>query len=281
MSKAPNATQRKLAKMLKENTGSHFLDSGGAYGRNWQRNQTRDFMSESATVLAPVDDYVEDGAEFSPEVTHNVFHFLSEALDYDASMDRRYQAFARRRRQDDAEMEIMESFMDYLRERGHELGGLYGEGKPFTVNTYNGEDLLSQTLQYLYFACDGEEYVLLQIHGGADVRGGYTNAVAFKAGEGTSGVSIYDNAWASIWPTEPEAENGELFGQRRGLWERPYWTTDDGWNWYFQGSTAGRGLRDFTISRDPTKRGDGEHVWIDENGAPHCPMTGLKLEAVF
>ena len=36
--KVMNKTERKLAEMLKENTGIHMLDSGGAYGRHWQLN---------------------------------------------------------------------------------------------------------------------------------------------------------------------------------------------------------------------------------------------------
>ena len=50
-------TERKLTAMLQENTGRSMLDSGDAYGRNWQRNQTRDFRKESATVLENVADY--------------------------------------------------------------------------------------------------------------------------------------------------------------------------------------------------------------------------------
>ena len=34
-------TERKIAEMLLENTGSHFLDSGGAYGRAWQHERAR------------------------------------------------------------------------------------------------------------------------------------------------------------------------------------------------------------------------------------------------
>ena len=30
-----------IYKMLTENTGVHMLDSGGAYGRNWERNQVK------------------------------------------------------------------------------------------------------------------------------------------------------------------------------------------------------------------------------------------------
>ena len=39
-------TAEVIADMLRENTGKHFLDSGGAYGRHWERNQDRDFSAE-------------------------------------------------------------------------------------------------------------------------------------------------------------------------------------------------------------------------------------------
>lgn len=32
-------TKHLIYEMLTENTGRHMLDSGGAYGRNWERNQ--------------------------------------------------------------------------------------------------------------------------------------------------------------------------------------------------------------------------------------------------
>lgn len=279
------ATERKLAAMLTENTGTHFLDSGGAYGRNWQRNQGRQFKAEPVTVLAPVADYIEDGTTYAPEVTHNVFGFLARCLDYDANMNRRYQAFARKRRSEESEIAIMGEFMDYLRERGHEIAGLYGEGEPFTVNTYNGEDLLSQTLQYLYFTCDREPFVLLQIHGGCDVRGGYTDAVAF-ADDDNGGTSIYDNAKATIVTADPDPAtvSGDLFGKAApGLWDRPFWSTDDAYHWYRDGACghgAGAQLETYPISRDPENRGKGTHVYVDADGAAHCPDTGLKLEAI-
>ena len=49
-----------------------------------------------------------------------------------------------------------------------------------TWNTYNGDSFLSQVLQGSYLTINGESYVLFQIHGGADVRGGYTDAKLFK-----------------------------------------------------------------------------------------------------
>jgi len=43
-----NDTADILAGMFTENTGRHMLDSGGAYGRNWEHNQgrtTADFLN--------------------------------------------------------------------------------------------------------------------------------------------------------------------------------------------------------------------------------------------
>ena len=49
-----------IISMLKENTGAHFLDSGGAYGRNWERNQARDFESEPACRVDVFDWHEQD-----------------------------------------------------------------------------------------------------------------------------------------------------------------------------------------------------------------------------
>ena len=48
------------------------------------------------------------------------------------------------------------------------------------TNTYNYENNLSQVLLFRVFVINNEPYVLLQIHGGCDVRGGYTDIKCFK-----------------------------------------------------------------------------------------------------
>ena len=51
-------------------------------------------------------------------------------------------------------------------------------------NTYNGGSDLSQVLQGAWLEdADGDTYLLLQIHGGCDVRGGYTDAKLFKTSD--------------------------------------------------------------------------------------------------
>ena len=88
-----------LAAMLTENTGTNFLDSGGiakydadgnyvgsdcGYGRHWQRNQHRDFDAEPATVLS---------FKYGIDVTHNVYHWLLERLEYDDELQDRFDEF--------------------------------------------------------------------------------------------------------------------------------------------------------------------------------------------
>src|SRR5690349_3304358 len=71
-------TKKVLASMMRENTGASILDSGGAYGRSWQRNLTRKFWEEPETTMHV---RVYDG-HASFEVTHNVFHWLAACCDY-------------------------------------------------------------------------------------------------------------------------------------------------------------------------------------------------------
>jgi hypothetical protein len=161
-------TDQVLAAMLTENTGRSILDSGDAYGRNWQRNQGRDaesFLAAPAITLDVRFGYI--------DVTLDLFHWLRDRLDYDEDLDTRFREFADER-EDTYWLQDME---DFLAKTGTpERGFLTG-----TYNSYNSECLLSQTIQFAIGEDeDGESYVLLQIHGGCDVRGGYTAPRAFR-----------------------------------------------------------------------------------------------------
>ncbi len=169
-------TDRAIIAQLKENTGIAICDSGGQYGRHWQQNQGRKFLDEPESTL----DF-----RYGIEVTHNVFHWLRERLEYDSDMTRKLKSFARRKKYEyDNWLTIME---DFCEAHGGESEGAY--------NTYNGEDLVSQTLQFCtwYSAEDCAEYVALQVHGGADVRGGYSAPKVYRTVEG-----LYDNSRAGI-----------------------------------------------------------------------------------
>ena len=158
--------------MLIENTGTHFLDSGGAYGRAWERNQGKtieDFEAEPEEMWT----YDRDSNCLDRRVS--VFHYLSQletdwvceefnampCMDWDA---------------DDEVYGVSKAQWDWLKAK-HEVKVGY------TFNTYNGDSDLSQILQGSWLTINDEQYLLLQIHGGCDARGGYTDAKLFKPQE--------------------------------------------------------------------------------------------------
>lgn len=192
-------TGRIIAALMRESTGASILDSGGIYGRNWERNRGRDFENEPTVYLSFEYDYI--------DYTLNVYHFLNERLDYAPQLDKEFLEFSDREDQKDSHwLENMEAFAEYIRERDGMINGQAG-----TVNTYNGEDNLSQVLQYTMGESDEGTFYLVQIHGGADVRGGYTRPVAFLADE----YALFDNAGGYI---RCDCQTS--------------WYTDDSYHWY-------------------------------------------------
>lgn len=157
--------------MLIENTGRALGDSGDAYGRAWERNQGKtieDFERE------PEERWVYHKRGNYLQRTVSVFHYLSQ-LETDW-------------------------ICDYFNEMGcadWDAEEVYGVSKAqwdwlnskcevtieSTFNTYNGDSDLSQILQGSWLGINDEQYLLLQIHGGCDARGGYTDAKLFKPRE--------------------------------------------------------------------------------------------------
>jgi hypothetical protein len=174
--------QETIAQMLTENTGTHFLDSGGANGRAWQQNAGKVVADFEAQPSATAEIYVREWqgklvAEVLPCV--NIFHLLTcGALELD-DLCHEFNA-----------MPVAEWGGDY---NGVSLeGSEWLEARGFVMckesrggwNTYNWNAAHSQVMQgnelTLEGECGEEKYLLLQIHGGADVRGGYTDARLFK-----------------------------------------------------------------------------------------------------
>jgi hypothetical protein len=248
---------RIIANMLKQNTGRSFLDSGSAYGRHWERNQKRSFAKEPQATV----DF-----KYGIDVTVNVYHYLAERVTLAKDLDRKFRRFA------DTEAMRSEPWLwivrEWLRSMGDKVTGLYGEGSPIEVNTYNGEDLLSQVIQFTLFRIDFTDYVALQIHGGCDVRGGYTAPRIFEVNG--DGASMFDNARASIYCT-----NHETCGA--------YWDTDDANHWYREGE-SGMGARtqlqdyDRTEAKKGEPREDGK-LHVLEDGSALCPCCGNPLKA--
>lgn len=246
-----------IAKMLTENTGTHFLDSGGDNGRNWQRNKRVNFAKSPAATV----DF-----KYGIEVTLDLYHWLDDRLTLSKSLDRRFRRFCAKHKGSD--LATVEAWLERLTDSyGDSPTGIYGDGKPVMVNTYNGECLLSQVLQYTFFTMDHQSYVALSIHGGADVRGGYTRVRIFETGE----TCMFDNAHATIYCTGDDCEKS--------------WHTGDANHWYDDGACglgAGTQLEKF----DRTSETDGEaweqgklHVLADRSGLCPCCGNPLKVAA--
>lgn len=183
--------EQTIANMLTENTGTHMLDSGGYNGRAWQKNAGKTLDAWRARPSATLEVYFRE-FEGKPTVdlmpTVDVFHKLTSGVIELDEFCRKYNA----RTVEDWGSElngVSHSNEEWLDAHGFEFGG---ERSGF--NTYNWDNNFSQVLQGNFITRDDEKYVLLQIHGGADVRGGYTDAKLFKLDFRAEEYALLDDA---------------------------------------------------------------------------------------
>jgi hypothetical protein len=165
--------EKAIFEMLTENTGIHNLDSGGAFGRNWQRNQSLTIEDFRKRPEATVELSMWRDGEIEAIPTVDLFHYLSQTLELD-DLCKKFNSHV---------VNDWESEEFYgVSQRGEQwiLKRFETEGESF--NSYNWESTLSQGVQGRHVVHEetGKRYVVLQIHGGCDVRGGYTNAKLFK-----------------------------------------------------------------------------------------------------
>jgi hypothetical protein len=183
-----------------------MLDSGGAYGRNWERNRKRKFGKENPCI-------VEINSEYNEvNITFNVYHYLKTYLELNqatALLNHKFHKFCNLPANENKYYpELMKEFAEAI---GTEV---------YTTNTYNYDNIISQTLQYTTFQYNEEQFILLQVHNGCDVRGGYTKPYIFHIDE----LDYFIMAQHDI---QSGCANGHI------------WSSDDcGYHWYFDGSTA-------------------------------------------
>ena len=168
-------TEQTIFEMMTENTGSALCDSGGAYGRNWERNQKKtldDFRSAPSAVLDVSKWTNSEGVErWDMYPTIDLFHHLNACLELD-EVCHEFNSMP---------VENWDSeYYGVSAEGEHwlEMMGFTDDGDSF--NSYNWSANFSQVVQGQRLDRDGDKYLLLQIHGGCDVRGGYTDAKLFK-----------------------------------------------------------------------------------------------------
>jgi hypothetical protein len=297
---AVTPTERKIAEMLLENTGTHMLDSGGAYGRRWE--QMRDRFGIDRWHPGVVD-YDAIAAQMQTGMTAsidrygsldiNVFFFLTSHLEYDEVLAAKYDRwqrvtnFGKDRWNSEWGMPLIERFMEQLAKHG-KVSGIYGDGEPFTENTYNGECSLSHTLQYTFFTFEGGErpflpdgsYVLLQIHNGCDVRGGYTDPVLFAVDD--ENFFSYNDASVTCQEHDvlPEgAIEGQVTIEAEIIHAKTVshiWCTDDGYHWY--SNNYPDATQDLAFDRYFDNDRYIQAVWDEDTSEWRCPIDGTKLE---
>ena len=233
------STAEAVAAMLTEPTGRSILDSGGAYGRNWERNAGRGLADWQGQPRA--------WSESWGCVSLSVFHYLTERVEYMPELDAAWQEWAEAADPDDRRgwLDLADEYAGLM----HTGEAAYGElTEPRSWNTYNGEDALAQVLQGVTYADGDAVYVLLQIHGGCDVRGGYTRPRVFRVDVDMAAYFPYDNAEYTVYCT---GDCGAYWDVRGGGYE----VTDQ----------LGASVEGLTLEHDP------------ERGYAPCPECGAAL----
>ena len=146
-----------------------MTENTGANGRMWQRNELIDNWDETSIIELDVYD---GGVIPAYSIYHYLKNFLSitpESEDYNANLQDFMSASDNSYLQDVDD--FIEAHIEY--EELHDV-----------CNTYNYDNILSQILQYTIFEDEeGDYYIVLQVHNGADARGGYTTPQIFSLGE--------------------------------------------------------------------------------------------------
>ena len=254
-----------VSQMLTENTGRHILDSGGSNGRHWQRNQDRNFEAEPQTTgeFSLFTPYKTDKQSLDICITHNIYHWMIEKLNYNERVDSIFYDYAQRKSQTDLPWEVnIENFI----KRFNSSSIL--DTAPMKENTYNGECLLSQTLLYTQFSTDFGDLVAIQVHNGADVRGGYTKPRIFDCDES---FFYYTDATLYAENTLDPSQTIMPFGTDNNSHS---WHTSDGYHFY---GDECNDLETYDVTDNPQLRGQG--LIFVEDGKAYSPINGAQLEA--
>ena len=202
-------TMQSLAEQLAENTGRHMLDSGGAYGRHWERNAGMDWQAFHARPRVSTYAYTGDNEPDEHgrtqvrdlEITLDVFHVLADALDYSPEMDERFARWGASR--DESWLESADAWLEHI-----DADGPYWSNGPTCINTCNGEHATSQVLQYWVFEHENTAYVLLSTHNGCDVRDGYSRPRVYECDHETA--MDLSGARFSAYAPAPDSDPNQL-----------------------------------------------------------------------
>ncbi len=182
------------AKYTRQNTGKHFLDSGDYYGRQYERG----YSSE----LTAIDSYG------TPEI--NLTAWLSEYAEF---IPLHSQFYKWANREENREYSWFEAGENFMLERGFECVA--------RDNIYNCENDFDQV--FVYEIWENPEYrdcsdwiysdsaiVVLYIHTGCDVRGGYSSPLFVRFNTDSGYTMPLDWQCSLYSPDLEDKENEQL-----------------------------------------------------------------------
>lgn len=248
-----NPTERKLAKMFLEGVSTNFVDSGLVYGYNFNYNRENPVWEqpESRVEFTAYDDGTLD-----INLQLNTFTLLAKQLEYDKEADRKFQKWVKKLYDAD----------EYWRDHLDEFPAVTKyDSKPegwIIDNTCNGDTLLDQHFVYSY--CSKSGYVIIELHGGCDIRWGYTAPVFFRVDfcddfYPYAGGSIYCSECHYWWDYDNCLSLQSTYGEEHDA--------PDGF----------KDLKDYPCEKG--EEGKKGIVVVNEKGEAFCPICGKgKLE---
>jgi len=194
-------TFRDLARV---NTGSHMLDSGGAYGRHHEKGaipktQPLEYASGDLLLISTA-------------------MLFEQHTDIDAHATRHFQRWADlvdprdERDYSDLEAEYIKRMCE--KERPYAAPWDHGGEGVVTGNSYNSDTSLDQDFQWAGAGFYGP--YLVRFHNGCDIRGGYTAPVVCLSGEGISDILCSWQLDAYCYRCQVEA--ADLYQAERDGW---------------------------------------------------------------
>lgn len=171
--------QQVIYSMIAQNTGRDMLDSGGAYGRHWERNQKKtveDFINEDVITIEPC---IYNGNRLELNERKSLFHHLDANLSYDKDMNELWYRFDEHfpDKYWDGKDGTMNMFFQWASKYDSKYHNHWDfKGEQYSGYTYNEENILSQ--DFVYHIMGG--WVFIQSHNGCDARGGFSRPVLFQ-----------------------------------------------------------------------------------------------------
>ena len=168
MTRQETITKTVIVKMLKEDTGSSLCDSGMIYGYAYERRRAIKNFDD-----LPRDWKCDCGEDNCEGYIMNTYKIFIEHLAYDSKMTRRLIALCNRKK--NANRDYAECINEFIESVEDEDGIRDG------FNTAcNDESKLDTDCVYAIFEHGEQAYAVLRIHGGCDLRGGYTDPKVFR-----------------------------------------------------------------------------------------------------